>query len=161
MSGEELAGRMVPAEIAEQGSPKGRAVAAMRCMKQRPANTIDWEGRLTESCEDAMSPEGKTTEERFAAIREFFLEQLKMAGSARRELYRFPKPGAPQGEPTERDVVLEWARCQDAALNDVLFGIQRAFEKAEERGDVVTSFRYCVPHITNAAVTAAKRRTPL
>jgi hypothetical protein len=105
----------------------------------------------------AASPRMSTAEERFAAIREFFLQQLKMAGSSRRELYSFPKAGAPSGEKTERDVVLEWARC-DAAVNDILLGIQRAFEKAEERGDVVTSFRYCEPHIVNTVTEGARRR---
>lgn len=123
--------------------------------------TERWQERLIEDCErdsreEKRDREGKTAEERFAAIREFFLEQLRQSGHARRELYKYPKPGAREAE-TEVDVVLQWASATAVRLNDILFGIQRAFELAAERGDVVTSFRYCVPQITNCATEAARR----
>lgn len=120
---------------------------------------MSWEEGLAEGCERMAErktdADGKTSEERFAAIREFFLEQLRQSGHARKELYRYPKVGS--DAETEASVVLRWARMMEVAVNTVLFGIQRAFETAEQRGDVVTSFRYCEPHITNAAMEAARR----
>ena len=50
-------------------------------------------------------------------------------------------------EPTEEDVVHRWAEILAVPVNDIVIGIQRAFVAAGERGQIVTSFRYCVPHI--------------
>lgn len=98
-----------------------------------------------------MRPEGKdrdgnTATERFAAIRAYFLQCLECAGHARQELYYRPKPGDAR-EPTEEEVVRRWANWLEVPLNDVLVGIQRGFMAAAERGQIVTSFRYCMPHI--------------
>jgi hypothetical protein len=95
--------------------------------------------------------DGKNENERFAAIRDFFLESLKAYGNPRTELYYRPKPGDAR-EPTEEEIVRHWAAELRVRLNDILIGIERAFTLASERGAVVTSFRYCVPHIVNRQV---------
>lgn len=89
---------------------------------------------------------GKTADERFAEIRRYFLEMLALHGSARMELYYRPKPGDSR-EPTEEDVVRHWAQQLGVPVNDICIGMHRAFAAALERRQVVTSFRYCVPHI--------------
>ncbi|HLZ92950.1 MAG TPA: hypothetical protein VKQ28_14650 [Candidatus Acidoferrum sp.] len=90
----------------------------------------------------------KTAQERFAEIRKFFLAWLEDSGHARTELYYRPKPGDSR-EPTEEEIVRRWAADLRIPLNDILIGVQRAFEGAAERGAVVTSFRYCVPQIVS------------
>ena len=85
-------------------------------------------------------------EARFAAIRAYFLECLKLAGQARTELYYRPKPGDAR-EPTEKEVARRWAQIEAVAVGDICAGIARAFAQAAERGESVASFRDCVPHI--------------
>jgi hypothetical protein len=109
---------------------------------------------------DPWDKEGKNAEARFTEIRAHFLECLKFGGIDRKELYYRPKPGDAR-EPTEEEVVRKWAAGLNVPVNDILAGITRAFEMAGRRGDVVTSFRYCVPHIVNAATDALTRRVPL
>jgi len=99
---------------------------------------------------DARDNTGKTAAERFAAIREYFLACLNFCGHSRTELYHRPKPGDLR-EPTEEELVRRWAETISVPLNDILIGIKRAFEEAPDRGHVVTSFRYCVPHIVKRA----------
>lgn len=89
---------------------------------------------------------GKTPDERFAEIRAYFFEHMKMAGGSRTELYSRPKPGESR-EPTEEEVVMRFARTVSVTVNDIQIGIARAFAAAADRRNVVTSFRYCVPHI--------------
>ncbi len=91
---------------------------------------------------------GKSAEQRFAEIREYFLACMEDAGHARKELYHRPKPGDAR-EPTEEELVRRWAGTLAVPVNDILIGIERAFVMAANRGQVVTSFRYCVPHILN------------
>ncbi len=91
---------------------------------------------------------GKSAEQRFAEIRGYFLACMEAAGHARTELYYRPKPGDAR-EPTEEELVRRWAGTFAVPVNDILIGIARAFKLAAERGQVVTSFRYCVPHILN------------
>ncbi len=100
---------------------------------------------------------GKTTEERFTEIRAHFLECLKLGGISRTDLYYRPKQGDAR-EPTEQEVVWKWADTHAVPVNDILVGITRAFEFASGRGDVVTSFRYCVPHIVNRVQETANAR---
>ena len=88
---------------------------------------------------------GKPVEERFAEIARYFLESLACNG-IRRELYSRPKPGDAR-EPTEEEVVRRWAAQVHVSVNDICIGIQRAFMAAADSGKVVTSFRWCVPHI--------------
>ena len=94
----------------------------------------------------ASDATGKTAEQRFAEIRKYFLEMLAFSGSSRAELYSRPKPGEAR-EPTEEEIVRRWAQAIHVSVNDICIGIQRAFMGAADRGQVVTSFRYCVPHI--------------
>jgi hypothetical protein len=96
----------------------------------------------------AVDRDGKNEQERFVKIREFFLAYLEGYGNPRKELYHRPKPGDAR-EPTEEEIVRRWAGELRVPLNDILIGIQRAFEGAGERGAVVTSFRYCIPQIVN------------
>jgi len=109
---------------------------------------------------DARDSKGKSVEERFAAIREYFLASMKMAGHGRTELYYRPKAGDAR-EPTEEELVRRWAGAVAVSVEAIEAGVQRGFEKAAELGQVVTSFRYCVPHIVNCATEAAPRRVPL
>jgi hypothetical protein len=89
---------------------------------------------------------GLRAEERFTRIRDYFFECMRFAGQSRPELYHRPKPGEAR-EPTEEEVVRRWADRLDVELRHVLIGINRAFVAAAERGDIVASFRYCVPQI--------------
>jgi hypothetical protein len=89
---------------------------------------------------------GKTPQERFEEIRSFFLEMLAEHGNSRKELYYRPKLGDSR-EPTEEEVVRKWAAQVGVRVNDIVIGIQRAFSHAADHGQVVTSFRYCVPHV--------------
>lgn len=89
---------------------------------------------------------GKNAEQRFREIREYFLEMLKLAGVSRSDLYHRPKLGEAR-EPTEEEVVRRWAENLRVPVNDIFMGIQRAFLAAIDRGQVVTSFRYCAPQI--------------
>lgn len=112
---------------------------------------------------DACDRSGKNPEERFLELRAFFLEQMKLSGQSRTELYYRPKLGDAR-EPTEEEVVRRWADRLDIPTSWICLGIQTAFETAAKLGAVVTSFRYCVPHITNAASAAtesAQRKAPL
>jgi len=101
--------------------------------------------------------QGKDAQERFTEIRAHFLECLKFAGVSRTELYYRPKPGDAR-EPTEEEIVRKWAAALEVPLNDILAGITRAFDVAGRRGDVVTSFRYCVLRIVICATEAARQR---
>lgn len=96
--------------------------------------------------------DGMSAEDRFAEIRKFFLAWLADSGHARTELYRSPKLG--QCEPTEEEVVRQWANDLNVRLNDVLIGIQNAFGQ----GKLVTSFRYCVPQIVARVREMAESR---
>jgi hypothetical protein len=89
---------------------------------------------------------GKKPEERFLEIERYFLEMLSVSGVSRAALYSRPKPGDAR-EPTEQQVALRWAHSVNVSVNDICIGIQRAFAAAAERRAVITSFRYCVPHI--------------
>lgn len=93
-----------------------------------------------------MSLQRVEIEARFAGIRAYFLECLKLAGNGRTELYYRPKPGDAR-EPTEEEVVRRWAELEAVAVNDICAGIMRAFAHAAEHGQAVSSFRDCVPHI--------------
>jgi len=85
---------------------------------------------------------------------------MKLAGHARTELYYRTKMGDAR-EPTEEELVRRWAGALHVPVQAIEAGIQRGFDKAEELGQVVTSFRYCVPHLVNCATEALQRRTPL
>ena len=87
---------------------------------------------------------GKTAEQRFAEIRKYFLEMLAASGHSRTQLYSTVPAGRIL---TEREIVMQWAACLQVSVNDILIGIQRAFQAAAERGHLVTSFNYCVPQI--------------
>jgi hypothetical protein len=91
---------------------------------------------------------GKTAEERFEEIERHFFELLEASGVSRRPqaFYIRPKPGDAR-EPTEGEVVRRWAETLHISVNDICIGIQRAFTTAAEKRAVITSFRYCVPHI--------------
>lgn len=106
---------------------------------------------------DQVDREGKNEQERFVKIREFFLASLEAYGNPRKELYHKPKPGDAR-EPTEEEVVRRWAGELRVPLNDILVGIQRAFQSAAERGAVVTSFRYCVPQVMNRQIEMKESR---
>ncbi len=106
---------------------------------------------------DQRDAKAMNAEQRFAEIRAHFLACLKLSGVSRTELYCRPKPGDSR-EPTEEEVVRQWATELSVPVNDILIGISRAFDRACERGDVVTSFRYCVPHLVNCATEAVRRR---
>jgi hypothetical protein len=95
---------------------------------------------------ELLDKAGKNSQERFLAIRRCFLECLEISGHSRTELYYRPKPGDLR-EPTEEEVVRRWAEFVDVPVNDILIGIARAFLAAGDSGKIVTSFRYCVPHI--------------
>jgi hypothetical protein len=112
---------------------------------------------------DARDKNGKDAEERFTEIRAFFLAQVKESGQSRAELYWRPRLGDAR-EPTEEEIVRRWAGRLDIPTSWICLGIQTAFETAAKLNAVVTSFRYCVPHITNAAnagVAEQKRRARL
>ena len=112
---------------------------------------------------DERDRNGKSAEERFAEIREFFLDKMRESGQSRAELYYRPKLGDAR-EPTEEEIVRRWAARTDIPASWICLGIQTAFETAAKLGAVVTSFRYCVPHITNAAnegAAWANRKAPL
>lgn len=100
---------------------------------------------------------GKSAETRFAEIREFFLAKLRESGQTRAELYYRPKPGDAR-EPTEEEVVRRWAARTEIPVSWITAGIHNAFVTAEQLSAVVTSFRYCVPHITTY-VSQATRQT--
>lgn len=106
---------------------------------------------------DQRDAKGMNAEQRFMEIRAHFLACLKLSGVSRAELYYRPKAGDMR-EPTEEEVVRKWAATLAVPVNDILIGISRAFDKACERGDVVTSFRYCVPHLVNVATEEVRRR---
>ena len=93
-----------------------------------------------------MSQSRIEIEARFAGIRAYFLECLKLSGNGRAELYYRPKPGDAR-EPTEEEVVRRWAENTAVSVSDIVAGIARAFAHAAERGQAVSSFRDCVPHI--------------
>ncbi|MBZ5702125.1 MAG: hypothetical protein LAN84_09780 [Acidobacteriia bacterium] len=93
-----------------------------------------------------MNPERIEIEARFAGIRAYFLECLQLSGHARTELYYRPKPGDAR-EPTEEEIVRRWAKRWAVPVSDIVAGIARAFAHAAERGQAVSSFRDCVPHI--------------
>lgn len=95
---------------------------------------------------DKRDAAGKDAQQRFLEIREDFLARLADSGQSRTELYYRPKPGDAR-EPTEEEVVRHWAEQLGIPVNDILIGIQRAFEVAAEQGRVVSSFRFCVPQI--------------
>ncbi len=84
---------------------------------------------------------GKSADERFAAIRAFFLAQLALHGMTR-DLYSRPKPGDSR-EPTEEELVRRDAEDLNVSVNDICIGIQRAFDS----GAIVRSYRFCRPHI--------------
>jgi hypothetical protein len=89
---------------------------------------------------------GKSQEERFREIREYFMECLSLWGGGRRELYNRPRLGDAR-EPTEEDLVRRWAGTLTVSVNDICIGIQRGFAAAADRKCAVTSFRYLNPHI--------------
>lgn len=101
--------------------------------------------------------DGKNAQQRFEEIRTFFLAWLEGSGHARTELYYRPKPGEAR-EPTEEEIVKKWAAELRVPLNDILIGIQRAFEGAAAAQKVVTSFRWCVPQIVNRQVEMKESR---
>jgi len=112
---------------------------------------------------DERDRNGKNAEERFAEIREFFLDKMRESGQSRTELYYRPKLGDAR-EPTEEEIVRRWAARTDIPASWICLGIQTAFETAAKLNTVVTSFRYCVPHIQNAANAATEwawRKPPL
>ena len=92
---------------------------------------------MTEILRDAI---GKTVEERFAEIRGEFLGLLMATGHARTALYT---ERTSNHAFSEEEVVRHWAQLVAVPVNDIFIGIQRAFAT----GKVVTSFRFCVPHI--------------
>jgi len=96
---------------------------------------------VTEILRDAI---GKTVEERFAEIRDKFLGLLMATGHARTALYT---ERTSNHAFSEEEVVRHWAQLVAVPVNDICIGIQRAFSEASKRGAIVTSFRYCVPHI--------------
>lgn len=103
---------------------------------------------------------GKHADQRYFEIVRCFFELLNASGVSRTVLYSRPKPGDAR-EPTEQEVVQRWAETLGVSVNDISIGIQRAFAKAAERGDVVTSFRYCVPHIVARCQELQKGRSGL
>lgn len=111
--------------------------------------------------EDLRDAKEKSTQERFAEIRQFFLAKLEESGQSRTELYYRPKPGDAR-EPTEEEIVRRWAARTALSIEWICAGIHNAFVTAGERGAIVTSFRYCVPHIAAIADQLAReRKAPL
>jgi len=96
---------------------------------------------MTEVLRDAI---GKTVDERFAEIRDEFLGLLMATGHARTTLY---SERTSNHAFSEEEVVRHWAGLVAVPVNDICIGIQRAFAEAGKRSAIVTSFRYCVPHI--------------
>jgi hypothetical protein len=93
-------------------------------------------------------------QERYEWIRECFLQCLRETGQSRMNLYSTPKPGDAR-EPTEDELVRRLAGRLDVSLEDIRTGIYRAFGAAVHRGNLVTSFRYCMPQIQT---TLAEKR---
>ena len=89
---------------------------------------------------------GKSPAERFLEIRREFLSLMAAHGHTRAELYSRTKPGEAR-EPTEEDLIRRWAEALSVSVNDIAIGIQRGFMAAAAQGKVVSSFRWCQPHI--------------
>jgi len=96
---------------------------------------------MSEVLRDAI---GKSVEERFLEIRDEFLGLLMATGHARTTLYT---ERTSNHAFSEEEVVRHWAGLVAVRVNDICIGIQSAFVEAGKRSAMVTSFRYCVPHI--------------
>jgi hypothetical protein len=100
--------------------------------------------------------DGNTEQQRFARIREAFLDLLAVSGHARTELYSVPKIGS--CELTEEALVRHWAGQLRVDLGDILVAMETAFAEAPERRNIVTSFRYVQPHIVRRIQSMANAR---
>jgi hypothetical protein len=115
--------------------------------QKETASLQDWQRVLIDDCEQTMrTMDAEEVQQRFAEIREYFLDYLKDFGQPRAELYFRPKPGDAR-EPTEEELVRRWAQIVNVPLEQIRIGILQAFMEAAGKGQRIVTFRDCVPHI--------------